>query len=140
MSDERDTNGRYLPGVQLGTRWTKAAGGNPPPVGRKKGHNVITMLAREHTALAIECLVEICQAADSDSARVAAAKALLDRGWGRAPLVIDIKGNAPSTLQVALVQAQQMAKDETAFDAMKTLAEKSANLPEPEQHDDDDED
>ena len=41
-------------------------------------------LAREHTALAINTLAEICGDAGAKSqARVQAACALLDRGWGR---------------------------------------------------------
>ena len=41
-------------------------------------------LARQHTALASETLVNIMQHGDKDAAWVAAAQALLDRGWGKA--------------------------------------------------------
>lgn len=41
------------------------------------------MVARAHTANAIETLVEIMRSKGSDAARISAANALLDRGWGR---------------------------------------------------------
>jgi hypothetical protein len=39
--------------------------------------------AREHTGAALEALVRVCKMGDSESARVAAANALLDRGYGK---------------------------------------------------------
>ena len=42
-------------------------------------------LARGHTALSIKVLAGIAQNGQTDAARVAAATALLDRGWGRPP-------------------------------------------------------
>src|SRR4029434_982765 len=43
----------------------------------------IRSLARAHTTLAIQTLAGIARASPSDPARVAAASALLDRGWGK---------------------------------------------------------
>jgi hypothetical protein len=51
--------------------------------GRPKEVAEVKALARQHTVIAIETLVRICNAGDKDSARVAAAIALLDRGWGK---------------------------------------------------------
>jgi hypothetical protein len=45
-------------------------------------------LARSHTANAIAALAGIMQKGQNDAARVAAACALLDRGWGKPPLAI----------------------------------------------------
>ena len=42
-------------------------------------------MARGHTELCIKVLAGIAQNGDSESARVAAAGILLDRGWGKAP-------------------------------------------------------
>jgi hypothetical protein len=43
----------------------------------------IRSLARAHTELAVRTLTGIASSGTSESARVAAATALLDRGWGR---------------------------------------------------------
>jgi hypothetical protein len=42
-------------------------------------------LARAHTELSVQTLAGIARNSTSDQARVAAAQALLDRGWGKAP-------------------------------------------------------
>ncbi len=41
-------------------------------------------LARKHTKLAIETLAEIARTSDKETVRIAAANALLERGWGKA--------------------------------------------------------
>lgn len=43
----------------------------------------IRSLARSYTEMAIQSLAGIAQNGESESARVAAAQALLDRGWGK---------------------------------------------------------
>ena len=51
----------------------------------------IKSLARAHTETAINTLSKIMtNETSSDSARVVAAQALLDRGWGKAPQSMDI--------------------------------------------------
>jgi len=45
----------------------------------------IRSLARAHTTSALRTLAVIASQGQSESARVAAATALLDRGWGKAP-------------------------------------------------------
>jgi hypothetical protein len=62
--------------------WRKGVSGNPG--GRPKGSAEVRELARSHTAAAIEALVSIVGNDDSPpAARVSAAQALLDRGWGK---------------------------------------------------------
>jgi hypothetical protein len=51
------------------------------PSGRPKSR--ISELARKHDAAAIETLASIMNKSRSDMARIAAATALLDRGWGK---------------------------------------------------------
>ena len=41
-------------------------------------------LARKHTKLAIDTLAEIARTSDKETVRIAAANALLERGWGKA--------------------------------------------------------
>jgi hypothetical protein len=62
-------------------------GGKRPGAGRPLGSVIVRHvrdLAREQTEIAIKTLVEICQNARVEPrARVVAANALLDRGWGK---------------------------------------------------------
>jgi len=63
-------------------KWAKGESGNPG--GRPKAQGEIREIARKHTDAAIETLVRIMNTENaSHSAQVAAASALLDRGWGR---------------------------------------------------------
>ena len=80
---ERDELGRLLPGSQL------------PGKGRKVGVVLITTLARRHTEAAIAVIAQIVEDPKAPpAAKVAAATALLDRGWGKAPSQIDLNGKA----------------------------------------------
>ena len=82
----RRPNGTYLPGVS----------GNPS--GMSRALVEVTDLARRHAPDAMAALVEIATRGKSESARVAAATALLDRGYGKPPQSIDStirKANTP---------------------------------------------
>ena len=67
----RGARGKWLPGT------------SPNPGGRPKVIEDIRALARQHTEAAVNTLVSIAEDGKQESARVAAATALLDRGWGR---------------------------------------------------------
>jgi hypothetical protein len=75
--------------------------GNPP--GRPQTVKVVSLreLCRTYTDVAVNTLAEIARDGESESARVSAANALLDRGWGR-PLqqVGDGEGNALDWLAI----------------------------------------
>jgi len=60
------------------------------PKGRPKEVAHVRELARKYTKEAISTLAQICMSGDKDSARVAAAIALLDRGYGKAPQKLDV--------------------------------------------------
>lgn len=64
------------------SRWRPGESGNPG--GRPKELGDLREIARKHTPEAIETLVSVMHnARATDQARVHAATALLDRGWGR---------------------------------------------------------
>lgn len=81
-----------------GTPFVKGQSGNPN--GKPKVHNLrdVRAMAREYTELALETLVEVCANPDEKgSARVAAANAIIDRGWGKAPQTVVVEGEVDVT-------------------------------------------
>jgi hypothetical protein len=60
----------------------------------------IKSLARSHTATAMSALAGIAQNGQSESARVAASVALLDRGWGKPAQPIAGDDESPLTIQL----------------------------------------
>ena len=67
--------------------WKKGQSGNPG--GRPKELGQVKALARQHTEEALETLAQLMKSGTPDRTRVAAAEALLDRGWGRPTQAID---------------------------------------------------
>ena len=90
----RRPNGTYLPGVS----------GNPS--GMSRALVEVTDLARQHAPEAMAALVEIATQGKSESARVAAAIALLDRGYGKPPQAID------STIRRANTPVKELTDEE----------------------------
>jgi len=95
------------------------AGESGNPGGRPSGLGEIREIARKHTDAAIETLVKVMENAEaSPSARVAAASALLDRGWGRPSQTINANIDGAESISnwlgpipdLALVTDRLMAK------------------------------
>lgn len=79
--ENRDSDGRFLPGKS----------GNPG--GRPKKLMEVVELARQHTPAAIQTLGQIMQDEDAPpAARVSASQTLLDRGWGKATVPLELSG------------------------------------------------
>jgi hypothetical protein len=70
----------------------KGQSGNPG--GRPKEVAEVRKLAQKHTDDAINTLVAMLKS-KNDRTKVAAAEALLDRGWGRSQTPIKVEGESP---------------------------------------------
>ena len=80
--------------MSAGSLRKKRPGGEPAGIGKVKMTKSVTeirSLARSHTRTAINVLVGIMRSKDATAAaRVTAANAILDRGWGKANQAIEI--------------------------------------------------
>lgn len=89
------------------------AGMSGNPGGRPKVIAEVRDLARQHTRKAIQTLVKV-MSGESDSARVAAANALLDRGFGKArtdqPVTLDEMDGALADQGRAVLSAMASGK------------------------------
>ena len=89
-------------------RFEKGQSGNPG--GRPKGHGDLRELARQHTEDAIATLVAICRNGENESARVAAANAILDRGWVRLTRPVDADGDGDSARRCRKTSAREAVR------------------------------
>jgi hypothetical protein len=76
-------------------RFEKGQSGNPG--GRPKAERNVRELAQQHTAEAIEALVDVVRTG-KPAERVQAATALLDRGWGRPSTAIEMTSTVKTSL------------------------------------------
>jgi len=73
------------------------------PAGRVSEVKVrLSQLAREHSDLAFKALVDVCENGTSETARITAAVALLDRGFGKPREADWNQYSEPSPLPVPL--------------------------------------
>lgn len=100
-------------------------GGQRPGAGRPLGAKhrstieakaTLSELARAHTTDALHTLVTVAKEGSSDAARVSAAVALLDRGYGRPPQSVELtgaNGGPVETLDLSKMTPEQLAAMET---------------------------
>ena len=72
--------------------------GRPACAGNKATSELklnLSELAREYTNDALDTLVDVMKSGQSESARIAAATAILDRGYGRPTKATSLEVNAP---------------------------------------------
>jgi Family of unknown function (DUF5681) len=115
--------------MKIGKPFKKGQSGNPG--GRPKVVAEVKELAREHTAEAIKTLVSIMNDSKSPpAARVSAANALLDRGYGKPPQ--HLTGESGTSYVVRLPEVAKSAEEwEASVRAKLSLASDQAS-PKPE--------
>lgn len=103
-------------------------GGKRIGAGRPKGmrnaatiQQVMTIgeMARLHTDAAMNALVQIAVSGESDAARVSAATAILDRGYGKATQQVEHSG--PGGNPIAFDLTHMTREQLLALDAVKVL-------------------
>jgi hypothetical protein len=110
----RDNRGLWLPGASAN------------PGGRPAVIREVQDLARQHTPAAINTLVEICGNKKAHpSARVAAATAILDRGWGRPMQQVHVEASQ-SALPAELAALSPEQKRAAGEMILRRLAEENA--------------
>lgn len=93
--------------------FVKGQSGNPggrPKVVLADGRTLAD-LAKEHTTEALDALVRVVKAGESDAAIVSAATALLDRGWGRPRQDLGVELTSDSAFSSLIEQARKRAGD-----------------------------
>lgn len=100
------------PGGALADKTAGGRGGVRPGAGRKRGRpdratavqkEGLEARARRHTDKALAALVDIATKGESESARVTAAIALLDRGYGKPRQALEHTGGDGGPLVVTVV-------------------------------------
>lgn len=91
----------------------KGQSGNPGgrPKARLEDGRTLSDLAKEHTPDAVQALASIMKRGESEQARVAAATAILDRGWGRPMQNLGLEIKDTETAAAMLEAARKRARE-----------------------------
>jgi hypothetical protein len=104
-------------------------GGKRPGAGRPQGalnrategqRATLSELARDHTEEAVAALVDVMRRGTSESARIAAANAVLDRGYGKAAVSLDVDSTSSdgSMSPVHALSDEEINQQIAHFDAV----------------------
>ena len=114
-----------------------ARGGKRAGAGRPKGavasatieqKGTLSELARSHTETAVNVLVSVARGSDSDAARVSAASAILDRGYGKAPQSMELSGPEGGPIETVELTATEAGR-RIAFALARAQRDKSTDTP-----------
>ena len=83
--------------------------------------------AREYTDECLQVLAGLMRHADSEMVRKSAADSLLDRAWGKAPMIVMGDGDGERRINLAIMTSEQTAGLESAL--MALLGESLASDP-----------
>ena len=109
-------------------------GGARPGAGRPKGSRsaatkdqiaTISDMAKDHGKAALDALVQIATAGESEAARVSAANAILDRGFGKPAQTIDNTSSDGTMTPVSPVNLSNLSDKE--LKQLERLTDKAAN-------------
>lgn len=121
MPENRQLTGKMAKGGRRSTSWKP--GVCPNPGGRPKQLASVRDLAREKTEKAISTLVSVMDGRKSPpNARVAAAVALLDRGWGRPPQAMELSASEKDNRSFSWDLSKLTDKE---LEVLKELGEKA---------------
>ena len=95
--------------------WVKGVSGDPG--GRPRAAHDVQALARQHTAAALNALVE---ALGDPKHKVSAATAILDRAWGRPPQTVAVDPASPPTTVLHLIAAKAASRELLEHQAVQT--------------------
>jgi hypothetical protein len=115
------------PNMVRSTSWEPGRSGNPS--GRAKTEIDIAALARVHGPKCIQVIVGMLSGEDQ-KLRLAAAIALLDRGFGRPKQELDVNSN--STIELHLVAARAISAtliEQQSTPTVETIESTSTDLP-----------
>jgi hypothetical protein len=84
-------------------------GGARPGAGRRKGKlsaakRHLSEIAKDHAEAAMQVLFDIATSGESEAARVSAANAILDRGYGKPHQAVQMTGPEGGPLKVELIR------------------------------------
>jgi hypothetical protein len=108
--------------------WKPGQSGNP--AGRAKPEVDIAALARVHGTKCIEVVVRLMTRSKDEKIKLAAAIALLDRGFGRPKQEMDINSN--STIELHLVAARAISStliEQQSTPTIETIESTSTDIP-----------
>lgn len=84
------------------------------PVGLVAKEDAIRVISRRMTSMALFTLGNICEHSKNDSARVSAAKEILDRAWGKSHIIAEGETKPGTQIQVVFGEKPKISVIENA--------------------------